>query len=391
MNIAIVAVAYNRVNSLQRLLHSLENAYYAEKVTLIISIDKSNTDIVERFADNYLWPHGEKIVDKHDKNLGLRPHMLSLGKWFETFDAIVVLEDDIVVSPNFFTYTAQAVNTYSSCPDVAGIGLYGYCVNFQTGHPFTPFKDEHDSYFMNCALSWGEIWMRDSWNSFYNWYIQHQNFTAEAHLPTRICRWNEKSWLKYHTRYCIEENKYFVHPYISLSSNFGDAGVHNDEGGHTAYQVELQQGIKDNFSFPKFGLEGVYYDGFFENKSLYKHLGLSADELCLDLQGEWHNRLNKRYWLTTEVRNYKIIKSFGLNYRPIELNVLLDNKGTRIFLYDTQEVKKNPFLSFRDDVIYRYRIDNIAILLVRYGIRSTWNDCVKLLKQRIRLKFKKKK
>lgn len=391
MNIAIVAVAYNRVNSLQRLLHSLENAYYAEKVTLIISIDKSNTDIVEHFADNYLWPHGEKIVDKHDKNLGLRPHMLSLGKWFETFDAIVVLEDDIVVSPNYFTYTYKAVNTYSLCPEIAGISLYSFCVNYQNGLPFIPLKDENDVYFMNCAMSWGEVWMRDSWNRFYNWYLEHKEFTAEYYLPTRICRWNQKSWLKYHTRYCIEENKYFVHPYISLSSNFGDAGEHNNEGGYTAYQVELQQGIKENFVFPEFGVNGVYYDGFFENKALYKHLGLGDDDLCLDLQGEWRNRLNKRYWLTTEVRNYKIVKSFGLNYRPIELNVLLNNEGGQIFLYDTQSSENNPYSARISDLLYRYRVNNIAILIIKYGLLSTWNDCVKLLKQRIRLKFKKKK
>ena len=57
MNIAIVCVAYNRTDSLKRLLTSLEQAYYATPATLIISIDKSNTDVVEQFADNYHWLH----------------------------------------------------------------------------------------------------------------------------------------------------------------------------------------------------------------------------------------------------------------------------------------------------------------------------------------------
>lgn len=42
--IAIVAVTYNRTDSLKRLLRSLERAHYGnEKPTLIISIDKSKT------------------------------------------------------------------------------------------------------------------------------------------------------------------------------------------------------------------------------------------------------------------------------------------------------------------------------------------------------------
>ena len=66
MDIAIIAIAYNREQSLQRLLTSLNAARYPEKdVTLIISIDKSDTDIVERAADAFVWKHGTKRVKKH--------------------------------------------------------------------------------------------------------------------------------------------------------------------------------------------------------------------------------------------------------------------------------------------------------------------------------------
>ena len=45
-NIAIVVIAYNRLNSLKRLIHSLLQASYNDKVDLIISIDRS--DIFEQ-------------------------------------------------------------------------------------------------------------------------------------------------------------------------------------------------------------------------------------------------------------------------------------------------------------------------------------------------------
>ena len=380
-NIAIVAVAYNRCDSLQRLLASLERAYYDALATLIISVDKSNSDKVELFADEYQWPHGDKIVDKHEKNLGLRSHMMSLGKWFNQFDAIIVLEDDIVVSPNFYAYSQHAVEKYYDCEDVAGISLYSMAVNFHTLLPFAPYKDEHDVYFIQLAASWGEIWMRNSWKKFNEWYLSHQDFPITIpHLPKSICSWSSKSWLKYHDRYCIEENKYFVHPYVSLSTNYGDVGEHATNYSKTYYQVILQNGVKKDFNFPVFGSNAVYYDGFFENKAIYSWLGIKEEELCLDLQGEWHNRLNKKYWLTTEVADYEIIRSFGLNYRPIESNIALNDEGCSIYLYDTHKVKEITKHVSNEVFLYHFRLRNMATFIKSYGLKNTIRDLLKKLK-----------
>ena len=59
-NIAIAIVAYNRTESVRRLLESLLEAHYSQEVPLIISIDKSNTDAVEQLADGFEWPFGKK-------------------------------------------------------------------------------------------------------------------------------------------------------------------------------------------------------------------------------------------------------------------------------------------------------------------------------------------
>ena len=341
-------------------------------------------DIACEDADDFDWKHGKKIVDKHNKNLGLRSHMMSLGKWFNEFDAIVVLEDDIVVSPNFYSYTKQTVKKYHNSQTVAGISLYSIVVNYHTITPFTPLKDEHDVYFMNCAMSWGEVWMRDSWNKFYDWYKEHQEFPMIDSLPRSICSWKQKSWLKYHTRYCIEENKYFVHPYTSLTTNFSDAGEHNNGDSNAMWQVPIQYGDKKSFILPEFGSRAVYYDGFFENIDLYKCLGYTSDELCLDLQGEWNNRLNKRYWLTTEIRDYRIIKSFGLNYRPIELNIINNEKGCQIFLYDTTIIVKNPNKKNRKSFLYRYHLSNMFYFVRSYGFGYALKDFVEAVKKRIK-------
>lgn len=66
--LAIVVVAYNRTDSVSRLLGSLAKAHYSIPAPLIISIDKSNTDDVAKLADSFEWEHGPKRVIKHQQN-----------------------------------------------------------------------------------------------------------------------------------------------------------------------------------------------------------------------------------------------------------------------------------------------------------------------------------
>lgn len=380
--IALVTVAYDRVESLKRLLRSLEQAeYFGEHPTLIISIDKSNSDQVECFADEYIWPYGEKIVRKHEHNLGLKNHMMSLGEWFNKFETLVVLEDDIIVSPCFYPYVHQASNKYMGSSEICGISLYGFSRNYQTRLPFTPMSSEYDGFFMNCAMSWGEVWMKPQWLEFYEWYLTHQEFHYEPHLPEVICHW-DKSWLKYHTRFCIENNKYFLYPYVSLSTNYTDVGEHAGDEQHSwGFQVPLQYGKKSSYNFPDSVDEAVQYDGFFENKALYQALELSDSELCLDLCGTRVNKEKKRYWLTTAKTNLPIVKSFAMNSRPIEMSIINKEYGHEIFLYDTGcNEGKADTNSIR--ILFAYNIEQISVFIHQYGFINFVVDSIKFLIRR---------
>lgn len=80
---------------------------------------------------------------------------------------------------------------------------------------------------MQIAMSWGQVWMRESWNRFYKWY-KNESYLQLKDIDDIYCfkEWGEKSWLKYHIAYCIKENKYFVYPYTSYSTNCADKGTH---------------------------------------------------------------------------------------------------------------------------------------------------------------------
>jgi len=341
MRIAIVCVAYNRTDCLQRLLKSLERAYYPEPATLIISIDKSNTDAVERMAGSYHWPHGELRVAKHEKNLGLRQHMLSLGKYFDDFDALVILEDDVTVAASYYLYVQACVEKYYSDSRIAGISLYSFSVDYQTNLPFTAAKSEFDVYLMNCAMSWGQVWMRPQWEQFITWYEGHsENFNLE-HLPPCLNQWPKSSWLKYHTRYCIEENKYFVFPYFSLSTNNADPGVNFDKVD-TMFQANMQLTLQTDYRLPDTEQAEVRYDGFYQPKYLGKYLGIHEEDLCVDLFSNKPSCLFRHFLLTNRPLPYKVVKSFALQLRPIEMNIICQREGCELWLYDTTQPAQAP-------------------------------------------------
>lgn len=389
MGIAIVVIAYNRLDSLRRLLSSLDSAYYdQDTVPLIISIDKSDTNSIEEYANSYQWDFGEKKVLTYTENLGLRKHVLKCGELLDTYDALIVLEDDIIVAPSFYLYSKDTVTFYEKDNNIAGISLYNFPINYQNSLPFMPLQGEDDVYFMNCAQSWGQVWMRAQWHAFKEWYERNKEEIEETdRLPKAICKWPKSSWLKYHTKYCIEQNKYFVYPYVALSSNNSDAGTHvKKEGATTLYQTKLLWGKKSTFRLKALGSSLLHYDGFFEAKFISHYLNMSSTDLCVDFYGMKGNAEKKRYWLTRKSLNYKVLKSYALSLKPYELNIIYNIEGDGLFLYDTSEalvkrVNKNSAINWTE---YLYAVNPhqyIRTLTLRglfyYAIGKVKNKLVK--------------
>lgn len=365
-NIAVVTVAYNRLSSLKRLLASLVRANYMDNpVDLIISIDKSDSTQVGDFADTFIWQYGKKRVYKQPTNLGLKRHMMSLGKWLDAYDAIVVLEDDVVVSPAFYNYVLQTVTMYQTNKNIAGISLYSFPVNPFTHMPFEPLKNGYDVFLMQMAQSWGQVWLRDQWHDFYSWYLEHDMFEPAENVPAALFNW-KNSWLRYHIRYCIDNNKYFIYPYHSFSSNCGELGVHA-KATYNAYQTSMQNDIVGSLRLPDNISEMVQYDAFFENQTLYEALVLTPDDCAIDCygyRGKAIVKANRRYILTPVSLPFKTTKSFGLKYHPIEMNIILNNEGNDILLYDTEHAahmsKSSAFPS--NIILYTHRIMDLIYI-----------------------------
>jgi len=369
-NIAIVVIAYNRVNSLARLLNSLKNATYNEKeVCLIISIDNSGINDVYDYATSFEWPYGDKKVILNSKRLGLHKHVLQCGNLTDIYNSIIVLEDDVYVSRHFFDYAVQTIKKYESNDHIAGISLYSHQWNVGVNRPFTPLDNGYDVYFMQYAQSWGQIWTKRMWKHFYEWYVANKENLNEINgVPSYVLNWSMSSWLKYYISYIVDTGRYFVYPYVSLTTNFTDIGSHN-KIPTTSYQVPLITCIKGNYELPDFDKNIHSYDVYFEIEGLERNLEISQKNICIDFYGKKKNYDKRRYWLSTLPAPYKVIRSFSMELRPQELNVINNLKGKEIFLYDTH-VMDNQFT--------KKRIRELEIAKIRYDIKATSNK--KLLK-----------
>jgi hypothetical protein len=371
-DMAIVVVGYNRPQSLSRVLASLNRvAFDGERVPLIISLDRSGNDTVTQVAEAFTWNHGEKTVRTFPQRLGLKQHILACGELTQEHEHLIVLEDDLYVSQNLYRFAKQATTFYQSDDRVAGIALYNHLWNVACDRPFLALDDAFDVYFKQYACSWGQIWSREKWIPFRDWYLAHgDDFRPDAAIPPNVVQWSNHSWLKHHIRYCIETNRFFVYPRVGLSTNFSDKGQHN-EGQENGYQVPLQELSTGDYRFSTLDESRAVYDAFFESRALGEALGVPSGDLCVDLYGIKRNRAKTRYWLSLETAPFKVLKSFDLALRPQEANILHGIPGEVIKLYDTsQPAGLAPSGMDLQDALVKYDVRNVSYKhLLRYSLR----------------------
>ena len=349
MKPAIVAIGYNRADSIKRLLSSLNNAVYTTNdVKLIISIDHSKKENDEKniavlnAAKEFEWKHGEKEVIYREKNMGLRPHVLACGDLSQEYGSIIMLEDDIFVSPMFYEYACQALAFSADKDYLAGISLYNHRLNFQTREAFYPIEDGFDNWYLKFPMSWGQAWTSDQWNGFRKWYDENSEKPLEcAEMPPSVSAWPGTSWMKYFAKYIIENNKFLLYPKHSFTTNFCDVGT-NASVVDLSFQVPMAYMLHRPFIFSDISESLSVYDQFFENVNLYKYLDIPWNRLTVDLYG--HKPIpDSGYLLSRKQLNFKVVKSFSCVQKPIEMNIITSVPGKHLYLYNLSEVSENKF------------------------------------------------
>lgn len=159
----IVLFVYKRLDHLRLVINSLKDNIGANHSKLIIYSDgyknfddKNQVLEVRKFLKSIEGFESVKIIERCD-NLGLsRSIILGVTETLKEFDRAIILEDDLVTSPNFLEYMNCALNHYRNDERVASIHGYVY-----------PTKESLPStFFIKGADCWGWGTWKRAWALF---------------------------------------------------------------------------------------------------------------------------------------------------------------------------------------------------------------------------------
>jgi len=163
-NIPVALFVYNRDKVLFHTLKCLENS--GVKFLYIFSDGPKSNDIndaekvqrVREIVENIQW--AEVDVVKQEENIGLDESIRKgVNHIFESFDKVIVVEDDVRVAPSFYSYMTKCLNQFEGNAAIAGVtGLrYPFPDKYFNDYPY-------DTFFAPRFSSWGWGTWRDVWD-----------------------------------------------------------------------------------------------------------------------------------------------------------------------------------------------------------------------------------
>ena len=162
----IILFVYNRPIHTQRLLESLANNDWANLSKLYIYCDgpkdPNNTALLFQINEvrniaNNVCGFSSVTVKQSDINLGLANSVIKgVSEVLEEHQSVIVLEDDLQLSPMFLKYMNNALSHYADEDQVMHISGYWYPIKSVLPHTF----------FLTLAPSWGWGTWKRAWVHF---------------------------------------------------------------------------------------------------------------------------------------------------------------------------------------------------------------------------------
>jgi hypothetical protein len=329
----------------------LNRADYSNRPKLIISLEGGASSEVKALAHKFYSSKLDVEVIERKKRLGLRDHVIECGNLTKRFGSVLILEDDILVDPFFYRYAEHAMEFYQNESTISGISLYAQEYNEFANRPFRPMANGYSTYLMQVPCSWGQAWNARQWDEFMSWYVgkSSQYLDGLLSLPPAVKKWPESSWKKFFHAFMCEQEKYFVYPYASYTTNCSDpGGTHNYLSTAVAQvSMALPNRRSPEFDFCPTHFKEVLYDAFMEpvGDFIYREIGFSRNECELDLYATKPlSLLMQKPFVITAKAAKESIKLYNVRFKPHEVNLWLCGTQKRVGelrLARTQKLKKS--------------------------------------------------
>ena len=264
----IVIFAFNRPDMLERLMDSLQKNTLFDASPLYIYIDgcRNETDSLKvakviELAQQVCAAKPEYrqvIISTHNQGLG-NAIIAGVTSVIQKHGRAIVLEDDLICTPNFLEFMNQALDFYE--PDNRIISVCGYGLKIKR-----PKDYEGDVYLSGRSSSWGWGTWKNRWEQI-DWEIkdwkeissdrkQQKNFNRNGSdmygMLKGYMEGRNRSWA---IRFCYNQfklGKYSVCPFLSKIDNkgFGKEAT-NCKQTYSRFQTNMDTTESNTFNFPK--------------------------------------------------------------------------------------------------------------------------------------------
>jgi hypothetical protein len=256
---------FNRFDELTLTIEALKSNYLAKETDLYIFSDGPRNDIDKKKVlevRTYLQSiTGFKniFIKEHPENLGLANSIISgVSEVINIRGSVIILEDDLITSPNFLNFMNAALQFYKS--DNAIISISGYTFDLSS------VSKSGDFYFGLRSSSWGWATWGDRWSDI-DWQIKDSDQNLKKpEFRKRLLRGGSdmikmlndqkknriNSWA---IRFCYHQaksNLYTVFPSISKVKSIGFSYEATHTFNSKRFFSNLDDGVKIDFDFDYF-------------------------------------------------------------------------------------------------------------------------------------------
>jgi hypothetical protein len=260
----IIIFTYLRIDNLKITIKNLGKNYGAQEYDLFIFSDGpkyfKDKIIVEKLREYLKTIDGFKSVTitESEINKGLASSVIfGVSEVLKNFDRAIVLEDDLITSPNFLEFMNASLNQYENESDVISISGYSFP---------KIYNKNSDAYLLNRSWSWGWATWRNRWDKI-DWQVNaYSTFSKDQKLKKQFSALGSDvnlmlkrqmegkldSWLIRFVFHQFQVKGITVYPTISKVTNNGwDEFASNNKGKGIRFITDFDLSNNLNFKFPE--------------------------------------------------------------------------------------------------------------------------------------------
>lgn len=304
----IVVFAFNRCDSLEKLIESLLLNSEAKDSELFLFVDGPRegnvNDIkgVNQIHEYVLSIKGFRkcTVSFSERNKGLGPSLISgITQVIDEYGKAIILEDDLQVTSNFLAFMNEGLDKYKDVENVFSICGYSNTVHPDKSYIF-------DTYFCTRSSSWGWATWKDRWDSV-DWELKEwKSYKQYSHA---FCKWGGSDcwhmlsdWKKgknssWAIRFCFAQflqDKLSLFPIKSKIIYDGNDGRGTNSKKYSRFKFEADNNSSKDFSYPaSVGINKKLYSQAMHYHSIPLRIWSRIMYMVTNNQTKWSKFINQ--------------------------------------------------------------------------------------------------